>query len=134
MKLNLTLHDAKKELPKESCDVIALWSDGNGVIYSAMDVKYSNKYKKFNCFDGASEEHAKKHSINVDYWAEMPKKVKGKRNMKKTICAWVFGICLFLIIGIFGGVECGQPLSNLFWCLPLALTAVVSAVIGEFGF
>ena len=54
--------------------------------------------------------------------------------MKKKICAAVFGISLFLIIGLVGGVECGEPLSNLFWCLPLGVAMLVSAVIGEFGY
>ena len=54
--------------------------------------------------------------------------------MKKKICGAVFGISLFLIIGLVGGVECGEPLSNLFWCLPLGLAMWVSAVIGEFGY
>jgi hypothetical protein len=59
---------------------------------------------------------------------------KGVKIMKKKICAAVFGISLFLIIGLVGGVECGEPLSNLLWCLPLGVAMCVSAVVGRFGY
>ena len=49
--------------------------------------------------------------------------------MKKTICAWVIAICIFLIIGIVGGIDHGQPLTNIIWCLPLAVAMWVSAII-----
>lgn len=54
--------------------------------------------------------------------------------MKKKICGAVFGINLFLIIGLVGGVECGEPITNMLWCIPCACAMLVAAVIGEFGF
>ena len=52
--------------------------------------------------------------------------------MKQKVCATVMLICIFLIIGLAGGVECGEPLSNLLWCLPLSLVALGSALVGDF--
>ena len=52
--------------------------------------------------------------------------------MKKIICGWVMAICLFLIIGIIGGVDCGEPITNMYWCVPLFTTLVISGYIGEF--
>lgn len=49
--------------------------------------------------------------------------------MGKVISGAIFGICLFLIIGIAGGIDCGQPLSNLWMCLPLALIMLISGGI-----
>jgi hypothetical protein len=53
--------------------------------------------------------------------------------MKKKICGAVIAISLFLIIGIVGGVECGEPIGNLLWCCPLSMAMAVSAVIGNFN-
>ena len=52
--------------------------------------------------------------------------------MKKTICGWVIAISIFLMVGIIGGIDHGQPLTNIIWCLPLAVVMWVSAIIGEF--
>lgn len=49
--------------------------------------------------------------------------------MGKAISGAIFGICLFLIIGIVGGIDCGQPLSNLWMCLPLTLIMLISGGI-----
>ena len=76
MKLNLTLHDAKKELPKESGDVVVVKLTDDGRVLYISSMSYSHKYKKFNCFDEASKEHAKKHSIDVHYWSEMPERIE----------------------------------------------------------
>jgi len=54
--------------------------------------------------------------------------------MKKRICATIIAISLFLIIGLVGGVECGEPVGNLLWCIPLACAMWVSAIVGEFMF
>lgn len=76
MKLNLTLHDAKKELPKKSCEVIAFQCIERGGVYNISNVGYSHKYKKFNCYDFMSKEEADSGSYEVAYWAEMPKRLK----------------------------------------------------------
>jgi hypothetical protein len=52
--------------------------------------------------------------------------------MKRQICAAVFGISLLLIIGLVGGVDCGEPISNLIWTIPLGIVMIVSAIVGEF--
>ena len=49
--------------------------------------------------------------------------------MKQTICIIIIFVCLFLVIGIVGGIENGQPLSNALWCLPLLGFAGASAYI-----
>lgn len=41
-------------------------------------------------------------------------------------CAFVWIVCLILIVGLIGGVENGQPLANLWWCIPLAVVSIVS--------
>ena len=51
--------------------------------------------------------------------------------MKQKISFAVFVLSLILNIGIIGGVECGEPLSNLWWCVPLFLVTAVSAVAIE---
>jgi hypothetical protein len=54
--------------------------------------------------------------------------------MKRKICAAVMAISLFLIIGLIGGVDNGQPITNMLWAIPLFVAMVVSAVVGEFTF
>lgn len=54
--------------------------------------------------------------------------------MKKKICGAIIAISLFLIIGLVGGVDCGEHISNLLWCIPCACAMWVAAIIGEFGF
>jgi hypothetical protein len=39
--------------------------------------------------------------------------------MKETICNSVIGICIFLLIGIVGNVECGASEWQLLWGFPL---------------
>lgn len=51
--------------------------------------------------------------------------------MKKTLFAVLFCISVFLMIGIVGGVECGESLSNMLWCIPVAVLAMISAVLLE---
>ena len=41
-------------------------------------------------------------------------------------------LCIVLMIGIVGGVENGEPLSNMFWCIPLCVLAYVFALMGEY--
>ena len=76
MKLNLTLHDAKKNLPKESCEVIAFQCNKFGDVYNISSVGYSHKHKKFNCYDFLSKEDAEKGNYEVAYWAYAPKQLK----------------------------------------------------------
>jgi hypothetical protein len=51
--------------------------------------------------------------------------------MKRKICGALFVIGLFLIWGIIGGVDNGEPLSNVLWMLPIALVMWVSAKVGR---
>ena len=52
--------------------------------------------------------------------------------MKRMICGVIFGIGFFLMVGLVGGVDCGEPLSNMLWCIPCAVAMIVSAIVGEF--
>lgn len=51
--------------------------------------------------------------------------------MKKLICGAISFASLFLIYGIVGGVEHGESLANMLWCIPLLLVMYVSGRIGE---
>ncbi len=51
--------------------------------------------------------------------------------MKRRICKVLFVIGLILIIGIVGGVECGEPFSNAFWCFPIMFVMWVVAKAGR---
>lgn len=51
--------------------------------------------------------------------------------MKKTICGFICLGLFLLMVGIIGGVECGQPLSNAFWCFPISALMWVWAKIGR---
>ena len=51
--------------------------------------------------------------------------------MKQKIYLTMFVLCIVLTLGIVGGVEGGEPLSNLFWCIPTAILAGVFAILGE---
>lgn len=50
--------------------------------------------------------------------------------MKQKICIVLSILCMVLFIGIIGGVEGGEPLTNLIWCIPSAILAWVFAVFG----
>lgn len=52
--------------------------------------------------------------------------------MKQKFFTVLSVLCVVLMIGIVGGVENGEPLSNMFWCIPLMALAYVFAVMGEF--
>lgn len=49
--------------------------------------------------------------------------------MKETICSIIILICFFLVIGIVGGIENGEPMSNAFWCLPLLAPTGISLYV-----
>ena len=51
--------------------------------------------------------------------------------MKQKICTVLFMLCIVLFLGIIGGVEHGEPLTNLIWCIPTAILAWVFAVVGD---
>ena len=51
--------------------------------------------------------------------------------MKQKICMVLFILCVVLIVGIFGGVENGKPLTNLLWCVPIGFLGWVFAVVGD---
>ena len=48
--------------------------------------------------------------------------------MKNKIFGFLFGISLFLIIGIVGGIDNGQSLSNMLWGIPLTAIMIVSGI------
>jgi hypothetical protein len=51
--------------------------------------------------------------------------------MKKKICGVVFVISFFLLVGIVGGVDCGEPVTNMFWCIPCLGAMWLSAIHGN---
>ena len=51
--------------------------------------------------------------------------------MKQKICLILFALCFVLILGIVGGVENGEPLTNMLWCIPVGVLAWVFAVFGD---
>ena len=50
--------------------------------------------------------------------------------MKEKICLFIVVLCIVFILGIFGGIEHGESLTNLFWCIPAIIVAKVCAVVG----
>lgn len=51
--------------------------------------------------------------------------------MKKVICGTLFAIGVISIYGIIGGTECGEPLSNMMWCIPIMFVMWVLARVGR---
>jgi hypothetical protein len=53
------------------------------------------------------------------------------KGMKKFICKVliVFGLCM--ILGIIGGIDNGEPVTNLLYIIPIILVIWVSVKIGE---
>lgn len=41
--------------------------------------------------------------------------------MKEKVSRWLLVIGAFLILGIVGGIDNGEPISNLLWCIPIML-------------
>ena len=64
----------------------------------------------------------------------MGKKRNTFKYVTKPLCEAIFGICLLLIIGIAGGIDCGEPLSNALWIIPLLATMGITGYIGGFMF
>lgn len=52
--------------------------------------------------------------------------------MKRKICGIVFAICMVLVFGVMGKIECGEPMCNIWWCIPLLATMWASGRIGGF--
>ena len=50
--------------------------------------------------------------------------------MKRRICKVLCVLGLILIVGIIGGTECGEPLSNVLWCFPIMFVIWVLARVG----
>lgn len=46
--------------------------------------------------------------------------------MKKFVCGAICMICFVLSIGILGGIECGEPLSNAWMLIPIGGVCFVS--------
>ena len=51
--------------------------------------------------------------------------------MKAIICRVIFLIGICLIFGIIGGIDNGEPLSNIWWSIPIVLVMWVSAKVGK---
>lgn len=56
---------------------------------------------------------------------------RGGVNMIKKICGVLFVVGVFLILGIIGGVDNGEPLSNMWWCVPVMFVMWVLAKVGK---
>lgn len=48
--------------------------------------------------------------------------------MKKTFFGILLCVSVLLVIGIVGGVEQGEPITNMLWCIPVSAVGYVSAV------
>ena len=51
--------------------------------------------------------------------------------MKKKICGFLFIVGMVLILGLVGGIEHGEPLSNGFWCFPIMFVMWVISRVGR---
>lgn len=51
--------------------------------------------------------------------------------MKKA-CIAIMIASVFLILGIVGGVECGEPIANALWCFPLFAILFLCAHVANF--
>jgi hypothetical protein len=49
--------------------------------------------------------------------------------MKQKICTVLFVLSVVLFLGIVGGVENGEPLTNLLWCIPIGVFGWICAVL-----
>ena len=47
------------------------------------------------------------------------------------LCWIVCGVCMVLTIGLVGGVDNGEPFTNMLWCIPLMGTALVAGFFGR---
>ena len=52
--------------------------------------------------------------------------------MKRKICGIIFTICMVLVFGIVGKIENGEPMSIIWWCIPLFATMWKTGTIGGF--
>ena len=75
IKKTLILHDAKKELPKKTCEVLVFMQNEYGEVYHIALVMYSAKYKLFNVGDYGTKEEAKFTAMKCAFWAYPPKKI-----------------------------------------------------------
>lgn len=67
MKITLEFKNANLELPKESGEYLC-YIDGEWIV-----LMYSTIHKLFNAYDSWDRKDAKGNSIQVTYWAELPK-------------------------------------------------------------
>lgn len=44
----------------------------------------------------------------------------------KAVLWSISGVCMVLAIGLFGGVENGEPFSNVLWCIPLMAVSLIT--------
>ncbi|MGN0378931.1 MAG: hypothetical protein ACI4EU_05030 [Butyrivibrio sp.] len=71
MKIELELHDARKELPTESKEYL-MGVNGGGYI---CNIPYSAKHKLFNAHDDNDYDYALSMAIYPDWWAEIPEEM-----------------------------------------------------------
>lgn len=50
--------------------------------------------------------------------------------MKQKFFTVLSVLCVVLMIGIVGGVDCGEPVSNMLWCIPCLGAMWLSAING----
>ena len=48
----------------------------------------------------------------------------------KTVFKILTLIGFLLIAGIIGGIDCGEPLRNAWWCFPIGIFTILCAIIG----
>lgn len=78
MKITLDLHDASKERPAKSGEVltVSVWC---GRAYNVAKTYYSTKHNLFNALDTDTPKEAAKSAIAVTYWTdfeEVQKQIK----------------------------------------------------------
>jgi hypothetical protein len=57
--------------------------------------------------------------------------MKGVRGMIKKICLAIIGVSLFMGFGIIGGIECGAPMTNALWLIPVLILLLVAMKIHD---
>ena len=51
--------------------------------------------------------------------------------MKQKICLAIILVGILAIIGIVGGCDNGQPLTNALWCIPIFAVILLALSIGD---
>lgn len=48
----------------------------------------------------------------------------------KTLFKILTFVGFMLIAGIIGGIDCGEPLSNAWWMIPIGIVTIICAILG----